>query len=213
MAGASALAAAVVVIALYPKIVRPSLEQAASQSQAQVEGLERENAELKARLALQQPSAGPGQQELQSLRDQLQAEVKAAESNALAADQLRAQVAQETLHNQKLLADLQARDKALGDVKSELALLNQQRNEDQAATVAMKVQVNDLSEQLRIANKNLDLDRQLLAQSKDVRDLMGARQLHVVDVRDTEPYGKSWEGIRPGFPDRREITDFLRLRS
>jgi len=191
VAGASALAAAVAVMALYPKFARPIPELAPSQSQAQVEGLERENAELKARLALQQPSAGPGQQELQSLRDQLQAAVKAAESNAQSADQLRAQALREAQHNQQLLADLQAREKSLGDVKSELALLNQQRNEDQAATVAMRVQVNELSEQLRIANKNLDLDRQLLAQSKDVRDLMGARQLHVVDVRDTDPTGKA----------------------
>ncbi len=128
---------------------------------------------------------------MQTLREQLQAAVKAAESDAQATDQLRAQAQQETQHNQQLLADLQAREKSLGDAKAELARLSQQRNEDQAATVAMKVQVNDLSEQLRVATRNLDLDRQLLAQSKDVRDLMGARQLHVVDVRDTDPTGKA----------------------
>ena len=191
VAGASALAAAVAVMTLYPKIVRPSPERAPSQSLTQLDQLKRENADLKAKLAeQQQPSADSGRQELQNLREQLQAAVKAAESNAQATDQLRAQVAQETQHNQQLLADLQAREKSIGDAKAELALLNQQRNEDEAATVAMKVQVNDLSEQLRIANKNLDLDHQLLAQSKDVRDLMGARQLHVVDVRDTGPSGK-----------------------
>ena len=192
VAGASALAAAIAVMALYPKIVRPVAEPTPFPSQAQMDELKRENAELKAQLAQQQaPTAGSQQQELQSLRDQLQAAVKSAESNAQATDQLRAQVLQETQHNQQLLADLQAREKSLGDAKTELARLNQQREEDQAATVAMKVQVNDLSEQLRIANRNLDLDRQLLAQSKDVRDLMGARQLHVVDVRDTDPSGKA----------------------
>ncbi len=194
VAGASALVAAVAVIALYPKFVRPTPELAPSQSQAQVMELQRENANLKAQLTQhQEPAINAAQQtqELQSLREQLQAEVKAAESNAQTADRLSAQILQETQHNQQLLADLQARERSLGDAKAALALLNQQRNEDQASTVAMKVQVNDLSEQLRIANKNLDLDHQLLAQSKDVRDLMGARQLHVVDVRDTDSTGKA----------------------
>ena len=192
VAGASALAAAVAMMALYPKVVGPLPAPVPSQLQAQMDDLKHENAYLKATLAQQQQqSAGSRQQELQALREQLQAEVNAAESNAQAVAQLRAQVQQETDHNQQLLADLQTRDKLLADTKAELARLGQQRNEDQAATVAMKVQVNDLSEQLRIANKNLDLDRQLLAQGKDVRDLMGARQLHVVDVRDTDPTGKA----------------------
>ena len=193
VAGASALAAAIAVMALYPKIVRPLPAPTPSLSQAQTDELKRENAELKAQLAQQkEPTADSRQQqELQSLREQLQTAVKAAESNTQAVDQLRAQILQEAQHNQQLLADLQAREESLGDAKAELARLNQQRDQDQASTVAMKVRVNDLSEQLRIANKNLDLDRQLLAQGKDVRDLMGARQLHVVDVRDTDPTGKA----------------------
>ena len=123
--GASALAAAVAVMALYPKFVRPTAELAPSQSQAQVEDLERENADLKARLAQQQPSSDAAQQmqELQGLRRQLQAAVKAAESNAQAAEQLRAQVQQDTQHNQQLLADLQAHEKVTRGRQSRIGTL------------------------------------------------------------------------------------------
>jgi hypothetical protein len=69
--------------------------------------------------------------------------------------------------------------------------LNQARASDQAELVADQVQVNQLSEQLKAATTNVDMERQLAAAGKDVRDLMGARQLHVVDVRDTDPNGKA----------------------
>ncbi len=55
--------------------------------------------------------------------------------------------------------------------------------------VAARAHINELSEQLKTATTNVDMERQLATAGKDVRDLMGARQLHVVDVRDTDPNG------------------------
>ena len=188
IAGATALATAVVVVALYPKII--THPPAVAPSPAQVEELKRENADLKAQLVRQQTPVGSQSSEIESLHRQLQAAVKAAESNAQASDQLRVQAQQESAGNTQLRAELQNRDKLLADAKAELARLEQKRSEDQASTVALQVRINDLSEQLRTANSSLDMERQLLAQGKEVRDLMGARQLHVVDVRDTDATGK-----------------------
>jgi hypothetical protein len=51
------------------------------------------------------------------------------------------------------------------------------------------VRIAELSDQLRIASATLDLERQLTAAGKDIRELLVARQLHVIDVRDTDANG------------------------
>ena len=192
IAGAAALAAAAVTVAIYPKLSRPSPAptRGQSQSQLQLEELRRENADLKAKMAAAQKPADSQQGDLKSLREQLRAAVAASESNAHTADQLRTQAQEQTARDAELQAKLQNNEKLLADARSELAHSVQQHNDELASTVALRTKVNDLSEQLRVANTNLELERQLLAQGKDVRDLMGARQLHVVDVRDTDSTGK-----------------------
>jgi hypothetical protein len=82
-------------------------------------------------------------------------------------------------------------ERELADRGAELARLNQERASDQAELVAEQVHVNELSQQLKTATTNIDMERQLATAGKDVCDLMGARQLHVVDVRDTDPNGKA----------------------
>jgi hypothetical protein len=56
--------------------------------------------------------------------------------------------------------------------------------------VADQFHINELSVQLKAAKANAGSAQQLLTASGDVRNVMGARQLHVVDVRDTDPNGK-----------------------
>jgi len=52
-----------------------------------------------------------------------------------------------------------------------------------------------LTEQLNEKSDLLDRERQLLVHSKDVTELMAARNLHIVDVVDTDARGKT----RPAF--------------
>lgn len=78
--------------------------------------------------------------------------------------------------------------KLLEDTRAELAELKKARASDQASIVADQVRINELSDQLRTAKVNANLQRQLA--TGDVPNLMGARQLHVVDVRDSGPNGK-----------------------
>ena len=59
---------------------------------------------------------------------------------------------------------------------AELAQLTQARASDQAELVAEQARINELSEQLKTATTNIDMERQLASAGKDVRDLMGARQ-------------------------------------
>ena len=57
--------------------------------------------------------------------------------------------------------------------------------------VADQFRINEQSEQLKTAKANMsNRQRQFMTASEDGPNLMGARQLHVVDVRDTGPDGK-----------------------
>ena len=53
-----------------------------------------------------------------------------------------------------------------------------------------QARIAELLDKLRIASATLDLERQLAAKGRDTREPMVARQLHVVDVRDTDSNGK-----------------------
>jgi hypothetical protein len=57
--------------------------------------------------------------------------------------------------------------------------------------VEEEVRITELSDKLRVASATLDMERQLAAAGKDVRELMASRQRHVIDVHDTDPNGNT----------------------
>jgi hypothetical protein len=170
-------------------------KQMAAQAQHQLEQVTRQNSVLDAAISRLEHSLAEQQHETEGLRAELATQNVAVTSarhdnqQALSAATLsassNAQSLQQAEAHQKVL------EKQLADAGTELARLNQARASDQAELVAQQVQVNELSQQLKTATTNTDMERQLASAGKDVRDLMGARQLHVVDVRDTDPNGKA----------------------
>jgi hypothetical protein len=65
----------------------------------------------------------------------------------------------------------------------------------EATLIASQVELNELTEKLQDESAALDKERDLLAIGHDVSDLMGARNLHILDVVDTDSRGKH----RPAF--------------
>jgi len=61
----------------------------------------------------------------------------------------------------------------------------------QANFVADQLQIHDLADQLKEKTADLDRERQMLQAGREVRDLMAARNLHIVDVFDTDSRGKT----------------------
>jgi uncharacterized coiled-coil protein SlyX len=108
------------------------------------------------------------------------------------------------LNSEKLALETQ-----LGALKEALAqsqtlVLNAQREAAEngertsaleATVVADNIKISSLSDQLAEQSASVEKERQLLALGHDVSDLMGARNLHIVDVVDTDPRGKT----RPAF--------------
>jgi hypothetical protein len=108
-----------------------------------------------------------------------------------------------------LSADLKARDEtidklqkrvdesqaAVASIRTELETSEAGRTEDQANLIESRVHVRDLTEQLAEKSSALEREKDLLAAGRDVRELMSSRNLHIVDVFDTDPKGKT----RPAF--------------
>src|SRR5208283_1404934 len=90
----------------------------------------------------------------------------------------------------ELEGQIQTKERQLAGATAEAADLLQRQNDSVVSLVAQQTRISELSEQLRTEKAAADMERQLLAAGRDVRDIMGARQLHIVDVHDSDSKGK-----------------------
>ena len=75
-------------------------------------------------------------------------------------------------------------------VNDELQKTRRGRSEDATRMAALNTEIRQLSEKLGTQTETLDRNTALLAASRDIHDLMGARNLHIVDVWDVDSKGK-----------------------
>jgi anti-sigma factor RsiW len=104
---------------------------------------------------------------------------------------------QSTQDRSALLEKLDAEQAALQKTQTQLDSLERQRTQDEARADSLTAQVNDLHAQLREREQTLSKREDLLAHDRDVRELMGARELHIAELysvaRDgvtQKPYGR-----------------------
>lgn len=188
MAGAFLFAAVVIVAILYNPITSRRASEAGTQQQ--VERLTRENVMLSSRLAQREQEVTRQQEQIQGLQIQVRNATRSAATYRIESEQKSVRIGQSMSQTAQLAAELQNRERELAQASDELAGINQLRATDQASLVAQQIRINEISDQLRIANATLDMERQLTAAGRDIRELLVARQLHVVDVRDTDANGK-----------------------
>lgn len=93
---------------------------------------------------------------------------------------------------QQELADAQSQS---ASAQQEAALQHRRATDAETTLVASQIKLHDLEDALQEKSIALDEERQLLSLRHDVTDLMGARNLHIVDVIDTDGHGKA----RPAF--------------
>src|SRR5262249_9601489 len=79
----------------------------------------------------------------------------------------------------------------LAATKSELEKANGDRTQLQAALTEQQLRATEASEQLRLQTASISRERELLSADRDIRDLMGARNLHIIDVHDADSQGKN----------------------
>jgi hypothetical protein len=118
-----------------------------------------------------------------ALQEQLQS--AAADLESFRAKEEQASVLRNQL--EKRLADAEL---AMTRASDDLQSIRQGRADDAAALAAQARQIRELSAKLSGQTEALDRDAALLTASRDIRDLMGARNLHIVDVLDVDSKGK-----------------------
>jgi hypothetical protein len=75
---------------------------------------------------------------------------------------------------------------SLASVQQELALLRTQRERDLEQSTDLQTQVAALASEAASREKTMAEQRKLLDSDKDIRDLMGARELYIADVYDVD---------------------------
>jgi hypothetical protein len=159
------------------------------QAKQHVDQLKRENSELTANISQLNTSHTADQSEIQKLRAQLGYAAASVENLRRSVEQASDQAARSSSQNVELLDESRNQEKLLAEAKDEAARIGQLRVNDEAALVQEQLRIADLSNRLRVANATIDMERQLAAQGKDVRELMASRELHVIDVRDSDQNG------------------------
>jgi anti-sigma factor RsiW len=105
---------------------------------------------------------------------------------------------QQSAHDRSTLAQkLDNTEASLQKTHTQLDSLERERAQDQSRADSLEAQINDLHAQLRDREQTLSKQQDLLAHDRDVRDLMGSRDLHIEDIYNVagdgvtqKPYGR-----------------------
>jgi Putative zinc-finger len=125
-------------------------------------------------------------------------EVKSLQANleeSLQGDE--AQKEQMTQERATLAGKFDLAQASLQKTQAELDSARQQRSQDQLRAASFESQIKDLNSQLREREEVINRQEELLAHDRDIRDLMGARDLYIAEVYDVardgatqKPYGR-----------------------
>jgi hypothetical protein len=96
-------------------------------------------------------------------------------------------------------ANLEHMQTLLASKTDEFNRLEAAKWKDSTTLVALEYQVQDLTEKLAEQKQSLQRERDLLANGRDVRDIIGARNLHIIDVYDTDPEGNTRKSFARAF--------------
>jgi myosin heavy subunit len=169
-----------------------------AQPTGQIEALLRERAELDARLEAQNREVQRLERELQ-LQSEVIAESKASQGRlentanernaALAA--LSADKSALTAERDAVARKLQEAQDSLKATEQRLDALQGEHNRQLLRAASLQARVDDLSSTLKESEESVQRAEKFLASDRDIRDLMGARDLYIADVFDIDREGKT----------------------
>ena len=105
-------------------------------------------------------------------------------------DQLREESQARRAESESARRNLSEAEAALARATQDLDPLRRARAADARTIAEQRARLEDLAARVNEQSETLQRERELLAAGKDIRDLMGARNLKVVDVLDTGAAGK-----------------------
>lgn len=173
-----------------PAPVQPSLEEQLSDAShdhevARTEIAHRDRMIADLRHQLEQQSAEIN--EMKAAQDRLQNDLQAGDARRQDLSQQRTELAQK----------LDFAETNSQTLQEKLGALAQQSTQDADRAKASEAKVNDLTRLLQQRERDLEQQDQLLAHDRDIRELMGARDLYIAEVYDVagtgetkKPYGR-----------------------
>jgi hypothetical protein len=169
----------------------PVLVQLTAQKQTLEKVIQADNQQI---TALEQRAASD-QEETDKLRSQ--ADSSAANLAALTAEladqkkQSDAQIAALVQDRDSTAARLHDAEKVYQTVQDQLNTLRNQHQQDLLRMASLDDRVNTLTASLSDQNTRVKGDEQYLSSDKDIRDLIGARNLYIADIMDVDEAGQS----------------------
>jgi hypothetical protein len=105
------------------------------------------------------------------------------------------QLGQSSEKAQNLVADLRqqldAAHAAQVKTETELTNLRTERNTSDAVALLQEREIQALNQTIMEQSSSVDHERELLSAGREIRDLIAARNLHIIDVYDTDSRGKT----------------------
>jgi hypothetical protein len=133
-----------------------------------------------------------------SLRRELQRQSADLDRFKLEQQRLAGELRNEETDNQSLAqerSDLAERFNAaqsrLESLQQKLALAEKQASDENAAIAVLQDRIRDLTGSLDARNEAMENEEELLAHDRDIRELMGARDLYIAEVYDVDGNGKT----------------------
>jgi hypothetical protein len=169
-------------------------------------GSAQENLKTQEGLAAENRSLAQQLDGIQKRADSLSAELKEVQASGTdSLERVTAELAQERAQSESLSAQLQAseakraelskagqqKDALILDLNGKGDRLAREDADNLSARVVLESQVRDLNQRIEQQAFSFEQERELMMASKDVRQLMGARNLHILDVHDTDGEGRS----------------------
>jgi len=91
----------------------------------------------------------------------------------------------------ELRQQLDAAHTAQLQTEAQLADLRYAQSTNEAVTLVQEKEIQALNQKLREQSASVEREGQLLSAGREIRDLIAARNLHIIDVYDTDGHGKT----------------------
>jgi anti-sigma-K factor RskA len=96
-----------------------------------------------------------------------------------------------TAERDRLLQKSEASERSIKTIQEDLNGLRDERQKFLLRTASLETEIDQLSAQLREKDATVGQQEQYLTADRDIREMMGARQLYIADVFDVDQEGKT----------------------
>lgn len=176
----------------YQLVPRSSVvDNASAQPARENEGLHRQLANLRRTIEADSADLDRMKQENSVSEGSLQKYQRQLEEARVQEEKLSAELQKAESENAGFASASQQKDAVIADLRAQNDKLHREAADNLSSAVIQEARIRDLRESLQQETANLERERELMAVGKDVRQLMGARSLHIIDVHDVDGGGKS----------------------